>query len=142
MTTVAWCRGWLAADSNCSSGGTRVYRVRKIFRIEDGSLVGFAGDLSEGMKFVDWLDDGGDKEEKPGLQNVHGLVVKPSGRIILYEGGVPIVPKRPKYIAIGTGQATAMGAMWAGASAAEAVRAAIQHDDHSGGPVITMRLKR
>jgi len=132
----------LASDSNCSAGGLRVYRVRKIFRLEDGSLAGFAGDLAEGMKMIDWLDDGAEPESRPGIQNVHGLVVRPSGRITLYEGGVPINPRAPKYIAIGTGQGVAMGAMFSGASAIEAVRAAIEHDDCSRGPVISMRLKR
>ena len=142
MTTIAYKGGILAADSNCSAGGVRVYQVRKIFRIDDGSLVGFAGDLAEGMKLVDWLDDGADEETRPGLQNVHGLVVRPSGRITLYEQGVPINPRKPKYIAIGTGQATAMGAMFWGASAVGAVRAAIEHDDCTRGPVVSMRLKR
>ncbi len=119
-----------------------MYRIRKIFRLEDGSLVGFAGDLAEGMKLVDWLNDGADIETKPGLQNVNGLVVRPSGRITLYESGVAIHPRGSKYIAIGTGQAAAMGAMYSGASAIAAVRAAIEHDDCSRGPVISMRLKR
>jgi ATP-dependent HslUV protease subunit HslV len=132
----------MASDSNCSSGGVRIYSVRKIFRLQDGSLVGFAGDLSEGMKLIDWLDDGGDRETRPGLQNVHGLVVRPSGRITLYEAGIAISPRRPKYIAIGTGQAAAMGAMFHGANAVGAVRAAIEHDDHTRGPIVSMRLKR
>jgi len=93
----------MASDSNCSAGGLRVYRVRKIFRLEDGSLVGFAGDLAEGMKLVDWLDDGGDMETRPGINNIHGLVVRPSGRIVLYEGGVQINPRKPNYLALGTG---------------------------------------
>ena len=142
MTTICYRAGVLAADSNCSSGGVRVHRLRKIFRLEDGSLVGFAGDVSEGMKLVDWLDDGADVEARPGLQNVHGLLVRPNGRVTLFEAGVAINPRSPPYIAIGTGQGVAIGAMYCGASAVGAVRAAIEHDDSTRGPVVSMRLKK
>lgn len=142
MTTIAYRAGVLAADSSCIYDGALIHKVRKIFRLQDGCIVGFAGTLTEGLKFVDWFDDGADDETKPGQQGLTAIVVRPSGRVTIYESGVPITPQKFKYLAIGSGHLIALGAMHQGASAISAVRAAIKHDVNSVGPVLCMKLRR
>lgn len=141
MTTVAYRNGVMAADSSCHADGTSTYGVRKLFRLNDGSIIGFAGSLTGWLKFLDWLDNDGADEDRPSGQDVSAIRVSPKGRVTLYESGVAIRPRAGKYFAIGSGLDVALGAMCVGASATAAVRAAVKHDLGTIAPVISMSLK-
>ena len=60
-------------------------------------------------------------------------------RVLLQQPGW--IVERGPYFAMGSGRDFALGAMAAGASAEEAVRAAIAHDVYSGGEVVTLRIQ-
>ena len=67
-----------------------------------------------------------------------GLVFHPDGRLTIYEPG-GWCDATPPYYAIGTGKDAALGAMFAGASAEEAVRAAVAHDFYTCEPITVLR---
>jgi hypothetical protein len=65
-----------------------------------------------------------------------GMAFRPDGTVISLEcDDYPAEVSGP-YHALGSGQAIANGAMFAGASAIEAIAAAIAHDKHSAGHVL------
>lgn len=138
MTTIAYRAGVIASDSGVWVEGVLVYKTKKLHRLKNGCVVGFAGAVDDAMTLIRWLD--GSEEEKIKFDDVTLLVVAPSGRILKYDAPKPIVIKRPKYIAIGTGYQIALGALHQGATAYEAVQAAIEHDAHSRGPIYQMKV--
>jgi ATP-dependent protease HslVU (ClpYQ) peptidase subunit len=139
MTTIAFRDGVMAADSAAVMGDTIVHRMKKIQRMPNGALAGFAGDVEQALALLDWLRDG-QRGRKPKSKDVALIYVTPSGKILHYNGGRKAHPIAEPYYAIGTGKDVAFGAMYAGADAKTAVRAAIKRDTHSRGPVQVMAL--
>lgn len=133
MTTIAYKDGVLAGDSWSTLHGDP---TQKIFKLDDGRLVGVSGDLSSAMFFIDFLKDeaeftGGD---------FNAIVIYPNGDAYFYgERGFPLTIGR-KFMALGTGSAYAMGAMAQGATAEEAVAIAIDMDESSGGNIVVERI--
>lgn len=68
----------------------------------------------------------------------NGFVISPDGYIIVWGDHGPWRVDRPFY-ALGSGSTVAMGAMQQGASAVEAVEAAIALDIYSGGPIRVLK---
>lgn len=140
MTTIATDGKSMAGD------GVRLHfdtiittNARKVCRMQDGRIVGTAGDVAFGLAMVEWL---GSDEAKPDL---------PSGSegtiLILHPGGsASVIDKHGKEIpvmlpcAIGSGADIALGAMLAGASPAEALEIAISRDTGSGGTITVEAL--
>jgi hypothetical protein len=86
---------------------------------------------------------GAPEDDPPDVTGLQALIVRPNGRIFLFESRRHgLVPVEDGYHAIGTGMAIALGALYAKASAAVAVKAAIKHDRNTGGKVQTIRLKK
>lgn len=141
MTTIAYRSQIMAADSACGRAETSEHSVRKIFRIH-GALVGSAGTVSEIFKFRRWLKDGADPNYYPRIiDDFDAIVVQPSGKILIFDKQTDegIIVKS-LYIAIGNGTDIALGAMFAGADAVTAVRAAVKHNLWTKGPVRSYRL--
>jgi hypothetical protein len=158
MTVIAWDGKTLAADRLLLRGGTKTYGT-KIFKIGN-NFYGFAGNSDscrQVQAYFQRLADGGDAdwpdcqksedycivlEIETRLWNdadqdcttkvfKHAKVYDkyPLGKLV--EGG---------YHAIGSGDALALAAMHTGASAEQAVLAAIHHADGCGGTVDTLTL--
>ena len=141
MTTIAYRNGVLASDSASTVELAHTNGVRKIFRLSDGSLIGFSGTLSRFLKWLEWHED--EDGPEPSLMETNAIRVWPNGRLATIENGAIINHlKRSDYAAIGTGSEFALGAMAHGAGARAAVAAAIQHDALSRGPVVSLRLRR
>lgn len=140
MTTVAYRDGIMAADSLIWMDDTATHSGRKLRRLRDGSLVGFAGSVAESVLVMDWLDGGGDQQAAPRIRDAEFLLVKPSGAVFKIERELVLLRAEGRYHAIGAGQRFALGAMFAGADAATAVRAAIKHGSGNGGRVRKLRL--
>lgn len=140
MTTVVYRDGILASDSAVWDGAdysTMAHKTKKLFRLKDGSIVGIYGTLHTCLNLIAYLNG----DEKPGrLEGASAIVVKPSGRIICYEGATQIPVIKARYIAAGSGASVALGALFQGANAMEAVKAAIYHDSGSRGPVRSLTL--
>lgn len=143
MTTIAYRAGVLAADTAMNCGGVRVSRSRKVGQSRHG-LAAACGASAFGQAFLAWVAGGGALDPrspdrpKPG-DNDEGVLIRPDGSIVVYEDAGALDIDAP-YYAAGSGYAIALGAMHAGASAEEAVRAAIAHDVYSGGEVESVRL--
>jgi len=129
------------------------------------SLYGFAGAVRQMPQVFEWLEnrerspDNPETWAKDGLEDcdkfdailviegrAHGVDGPPRSDPKIYRitmGGVCIEYKdSPQFISIGTGSPFALGAMHAGASAPQAVAAAIRYDLCSGGKVNTIQFAK
>lgn len=142
MTTIAYRDGAIAADTSTCAGGSMVGRVVKIARNATGDLAGAAGDAWYCRAFLAWFE-GGEKGSVPEGKSEHdgfdrGCIFRRDGSIEVYEPRGMFTMTAP-YYALGSGKAEALGAMFAGADAEIAVRAAVEHDPHTGGDVVVLR---
>jgi len=138
MTTVAYKDGVLAADRAISGQG-HIGSTRKVFRRKsDGALVGWCGTVSVCQRWVDWFL-AGERGVAPNLGTdedsaSHMLVVRPNGGVEQHDRYGRAVFDAP-YYAIGSGGDYALGAMAFGATARQAVAAAMKHDHMTGSGV-------
>jgi len=120
----------MAADSCVYAGGIKD-RTVKIARV-DGHIIGFAGVLTQGKKFIAWYRDR--EREAPSLEDTEILVLRNNGKIEYWDSAMfPLEVKGP--IAIGSGAAAALGAMYAGKPPHEAVKIACKIDSYTSHPV-------
>lgn len=145
MTTIAYCNGVLAADTAMCSGGCMIGSTVKIVRRFDGDMAGAAGDATYNRAFLDWFSAGEEgpapeaKAESDGFDR--GVIFRAKPRKIeVFEPRGPFTIVAP-YYAFGSGKAEALGAMFVGADAYDAVRAAIALDPHSGGDITVLRCE-
>lgn len=145
MTTIAWRDGTMAADSQMSSGGTKLMTV-KLFRVP-GRIVGFSGHIGFGHIFVDWLRRGGQKRGRPEWKDTiaevqfSALVMDRRGACEFWDEYLQPYPVEEEFAAIGSGQDVAYGAFEMGASAVEAVEAACRRNSGTGLPVVSMTVR-
>ena len=128
MTTIVYRDGVLAGDTMTVHGNTYEGDTRKVDRTEDGILYGAGGRLHDCERFKRWVQGGmqGDLEVRD--ESFQGIVIKPDGKVTLYdEGSFPIDITAPFY-AIGTGKDLALGAMCVGANALQAMAVAMKMD--------------
>lgn len=139
MTTIVYRDGVLAADSLGTANGLRVGYAKKIRKIGN-VLAASCGSVALCEKFFDWVRSGL-KGNDPfcGIDEGNGLVVTPEGHVICFGKNGPSRYAWP-YFAMGSGEPVAVGALEMGASATEAVAAAIRVDVHSGGVIHSIRF--
>jgi 20S proteasome alpha/beta subunit len=146
MTTIAYRDGVLAADTMACSGHLRHGGVyTKIVQRADGTMGGGAGHAAFCESWKRWILDPslekptpgpGSSPEDPGDM---GLLVHPDGTVECCEHG-GCYTLNEEYFAEGTGAPVAYGAFHKGATAEEAIRAAVAHDLCTGGPITVLRL--
>jgi ATP-dependent HslUV protease subunit HslV len=140
MTTLVYRAGVLAADSRSVRGDTiSPYGVQKIRRLDDGTLVGMCGTLADVTRFIEAYSKS-PTGDLPELPDSLVLVVKPNGRLHLYEESGSFELEPAPFYAFGSGQAVALGALYAGASAVQAVEIAAKVDRCTGGDVRSVHL--
>jgi hypothetical protein len=104
-------------------------------------VVGYAGCLDSGVKFLGWVKRGMGSGGKP--NDLHdefiGLVLDKDG---IYEYRYPLVPIRVEgdCWAIGSGAQAALGAMSMGATPEEAAEVACAIDPYCSGPINVERM--
>jgi ATP-dependent protease HslVU (ClpYQ) peptidase subunit len=149
----------MASDSKSTNDdGAFCTRVKKIYRLESGALLGAAGDcdardvirLLEKVRTVKTLPT------RQQLADTHcdfsGVLVLRNGEVFYidvgpmqigeaYEWAGSVVEVSERIAAVGSGQKFAIGAMAAGKSASEAVTIACRYDSFSGTPVHEVTLK-
>ena len=152
MTTIAYKDGVLAGDSLSTVNGRRSGPMEKTFayRLLGGGacLIGLCG---EPQHFQKVLRDIIKREEDPLREEIWPIgeymaliALKHEDRperqadVYLFEGAGEPFPVSGPFHAIGSGSEIAIGAMAVGASALQAVHAAIALDIYSGPPVITL----
>lgn len=138
MTTVAYRDGILCADTLKTCNGLRDDYGTKIFRVGP-VLIGGAGPASVCLRFRDWVADGMEGDSPFMGEDGNGLLISESAVICFSVSGC--YPIKAPFYSLGSGYQIALGAMDQGASAEEAVRAAIRWDTSSGGDVTVLHLK-
>lgn len=140
MTTIAYKDGVLAADTQVTENGDWICgHMLKIWRLPDHRLFGGSGSAVDVEAVLAWLTDGGDKPEVG--ENFTGLIISPQGGVTCIENKhLRTLNMEAPYYAIGSGKSVAWGAMFAGADAETAVRAAIKHDTTTGGTVAVLHI--
>lgn len=134
MSVIAYRDGVMCADTRAWSGSHRpIGAKRKIHALEDGTLVGVVSTIvGFGERLAEWGRGGFKEEEFPDPEceiDFAMLVVKPDGSILYYDNcRFPTGPLEAPYFAFGSGGSYALGAMHAGASAEDAIHAAIKFD--------------
>lgn len=135
MTAIAYRDRVMAADTMIVWSDQHIKQVNetKVMK-EQGHLIGIAGEnCPRNEVFARWFF--GAKTRGLSKYKFDAMVIMPDGTINLYDqtGAFNIVTA--PYFAIGTGAEVCMGAMWKGATAVEAVAAAIEHCPTVGGEV-------
>ena len=141
MTTIAVCKreGVMAADTRVVTGGS-YYHATKVFRVGD-HLWGTAGAAFPCLAVIEWLRS---PKRNPAVlhrafadqdrDDVLLVGLGPQG-ICLLNGWGMFEAVLDDSIAIGSGGTAALEAMRSGASAEEAVKRAMSHDECTGGHV-------
>lgn len=141
MTTIAFDGTTLAGDRQCTAGGTP-FPTRKIHRVirpttKEVLLYGFSGLAGDGAEFVRRFASG---EALPQFTDLEVLCIDGQGQAWQMDTPGMWWNKRPRVWAIGSGADYAMGAMYAGKTAREAVQIAMRLDVHTGFGVDTVRF--
>lgn len=145
MTTIAVRDGVMAADTLGSIAGKRT-RANKLFRCDNGHIIGIDGYWMDGKLFVEWYNAGANRDEPPkwrtqGDDRVEftALALTPDG---VYWWSYELVPDEMfgEFWAIGSGSESAIAAMYCGLGSEAALSIAIQVDKSTGGDVETMEL--
>lgn len=158
MTTVVFRDGIMASDSSSSRGNGRLsLNSLKMARLSSGVLLGWAGsglnggrEVREPFEQVKVYEDFPRRSVLTALEtDCLLLIALPNGS--LWEcaidppdgkmGWSASIYTVHEFSAIGTGAEYAIGAMTIGASAEQAVAAAIKWDTKSGGEIKTLNLK-
>lgn len=151
MTTIAYRDGVMAADTLGIYGGGIRSKCKKLCRVKTSDrewIIGLTGNYPDGLMFVDWWGDGQDMSSLPKFQNYRGSEDAPDfSALVLSKGSLDLWtehfqrdPIFDAFIAFGSGAYAAMGAMYMGATAAEAVAVAAKVDYRTGGEIEAMRL--
>lgn len=141
MTTIVYRDGVMAGDSQVTAYHTITGHQRKIHRVK-GHLIGCCGRASEVKAFLDWFEKGWRKEDKPkNIDDFSAITVNENGDVHRWDENLIPYSKNEAYVVIGAGSDIAIGALAQGATAGEAVQAAIEHDVFTGGEVHTLKLK-
>lgn len=138
MTTIATDGKCMAADSLETAGNAIVgTRKIKIWKLDDGRIVGGAGLSTDIQKMLVWLRN--PDQKPPRIKEARILVLNTDGTAELYEDTtIPNPQEIPT--AIGTGYKAALTAMDMGGDAKKAVEMAIKRDTDSGGKVRVLCL--
>jgi hypothetical protein len=149
MTTIAYRDGILAVDRQMAHGhyiretDCKLQLVHNSYSVD--YAIAFTGTISMGKAFVKWMEEGcveggfpiKDIDRKSAF---HALTVQRTGSIpaCKYWGNdlIPISEDDAPYAAQGSGDEFALGAMYQGATAIEAVQAANKHCAWSGYGVL------
>lgn len=140
MTTVlASVRHGVMVSDSCIMDDDRRYPGRKVFRVR-GSLIGFAGEEADHIRFLEWFKGGMDGRFSFGGSKA--LILTP-GRLEMFDANYD----RPVHIqcgydAIGSGGKAALCAFEALGfdDPRRAVRIVCKHDAGSLGPVRVYRI--
>ena len=141
MTVIAWDGKTLAADTQVRRGDVRTTGHAKIKDYEEYAYA-ITGDATHFDTLVAWHRAGGVVADYPAdCKDATTLIVvdKRSGECASYIEG-PYAWRADGVSAWGCGMSMAHGAMYAGASAAEAVQICIDHCDGVGGTVMSVTV--
>ena len=146
MTVLAYRNGILAADRLIWLGsGAVAGECRKITRLKSGGLVAVAGSQSTATLFPKWLED--KSQDTPKVVSEHGfraIEIAPDGVVTLWDELLQPTTYEAEFYVAGCRAAFTLGALYAGASAEEAVRLTLRYTDvgSSDNAVDVVHLKQ
>lgn len=144
MTTLAFRNGVLAADRrSISSGWIKGVAVTKIFKAEDGRLIGLCGEYAAVYPFAQWLLlTNRSQGDKPKIGKDEGMVIEicPDGMIFVHTDTGYHPAEGSEFFAWGSGFPAALAAMIMGADAVRAIEVACMLDNCSGGGIDTLEI--
>jgi len=147
MTTIAYRNNMLVADTaSWDANGVYFGKSSKLFKLNDGRLLGTAGSYSMAVRVVAWLNGEGERpvcREDRRTDRFQGLVITQDARVFhidesLEEAEIMDCP----FVAIGSGRELALGAMAMGGTAVQAVAIACEFDNCSRAPLNIERVGR
>lgn len=146
MTTIAYRDGILAVDRQLCHGDyvrptdLKLHKIRSSYSIDYGFA--FAGSVVMGLAFVEWVKEDMVRGKYPiqdinKKQGFHALLVQRNGGDIptvrYFDNDLIGMPEdEMPYLAEGAGDEYALGAMYMGATAVEAIKAANHSCAYSG----------
>mgnify|MGYP001607141193 CR=1 FL=1 len=140
MSTIAWDGVSVVADGQASAAGIITdLDIRKI-RVESALVYALVGVSPLFDRLIAWYLAGADpdKAPKPLKEDGWGLVVfgaRADGSVMQFTDECPYGDAFQPPWAWGSGRLIALGAMYAGCSAEEAVRIAVERDVNTGGEI-------
>jgi ATP-dependent HslUV protease subunit HslV len=137
MTAIAYRDGVLAADSGVWDGNLLAGTVRKVHRLEDGRLYAASGREVDVQACRNWLNGADPERRPPPVDRETGfsaLIVGAEVLAIARDMRI-YTPPAARFYALGCHYEFLLGAMAAGASAAEAVNLACRYGDGAREPV-------
>jgi ATP-dependent HslUV protease subunit HslV len=144
VTTWAYRDGVLAADRLVTWNTHRDGYISKA-RKNGPFLACASGDLTVAQAFFDWFMSGLPKGREPDMRPFGEEKYRTTGHIFMPDGLILCLTHigwnhmRAPYQAGGSGCDYAFGALAMGATAEQAVRAALVHETASGGPIDVLR---
>ena len=137
MTCIVFSAGVMAADSLLAANGTRHGTMRKIARSPSGTLGGAGGGCAAVEQFLKQVEAGLLERFALDLddQGFVGMLAHADGTLHCVSATGLTWPILSGFAAIGTGADVALGALHMGATAREAVEAAIAFDTNCGGAI-------
>jgi hypothetical protein len=144
LTTIAYRDGVLAGDRRATDDGTIMPgRFRKVYKNKQGWLYGACGDsgpCEHLNRFMHSCPEGLPFDARWPAGKYSALVVSPDGHLFIVEKGFIEQLYDQEFYAMGSGTTPALGAMYMGADAIQAVKIAIEIDSKSGGGVDAVSL--
>lgn len=137
MTTIVYRDNIMCADTAVFRGNTYSGVANKIVRLDDGRLVGAAGNAGVISRFVEHLRNPANNPPPEKAEDEFcAMVVSLDGSIQHWNDRFePNMAASIGYYAIGSGEEVARGAMEMGASAIEAVNVACRLDAFTRQPI-------
>jgi|DEB19_MinimDraft_2_1074335.scaffolds.fasta_scaffold70073_1 ATP-dependent HslUV protease subunit HslV len=139
MTTIAYRDGIIAADTLTTSSGGILSRASVKIGGRGGVLWCTSGDSAWGKAFRDWISTGMKGEVERPEEGSGATIFLPNGDIVVYHiNGYELRLGLP-FWAEGSGADFAIGAMQVGATAEQAVAAAMAWDHRTGGEIKVLK---
>lgn len=140
MTTIVYKDGVLAADTLVTEGNRKLPgQAIKAVRLPCGDLFAYCGSVADGEACLHALVE--DEEDLPPMKHTTAILIdRKTKRPYTYEGRGGWIKQPVKWGAWGSGSDYAYGALEMGATAVQAVKAAVKYDAGSRGPVRTLKL--
>lgn len=139
MTTCAYRDGVLAYDTQVTMGSS-IHRTVKAWELSDGSLFTGCGSLWMIKRMKLWCEAGRPKEWIPDFEDAADDDI--FSCLHVCDDGVWMIDHRlepflfeDEFLAIGSGEQYATGAMDRGATAVEAVETSARHDTYTSAPI-------
>jgi len=133
----------MASDSRVTMTGLPYASIKKVYRLKNGELLGFAGCVDNALKVIDWCNKGFDQSNKPTLLEAGvNIIILKKTHITFYDNSLVPMKIDNDFYSIGSGAEAATAAMYCGKNVEQAIEIACKVDlSGSGLPVVIKSIK-